>query len=249
MNLRRTLQRKRALADGTSGEAARARVRADKATQSSPRRTEVTLGSVFRAFWRYPSPWMISGVLVTVLACRVVMWDWRIDDAYAPVILILLFPLLEWLIHVFVLHWRPRKVAGVVLDTLLARKHREHHVDPRQVPLIFIPWKALVWVIVGYNAAALIAFPRLGQALTFMVTVAVAGLVYEWTHYLIHSDYRPRSRAYKAVWRNHRLHHYKNEHYWFTVTTTASADRLLGTYPDPATVQTSPTAKNLHGVA
>jgi hypothetical protein len=49
------------------------------------------------------------------------------------------------------------------------------------------------------------------------------------------------------VWRNHRLHHYKNEHYWFTVTTTATADRLFGTYSDPATVETSPTAKDLHG--
>ena len=50
------------------------------------------------------------------------------------------------------------------------------------------------------------------------------------------------------MWRNHRLHHYKNEHYWFTVTTAGTADRLFGTYPDPATVPTSPTAKNLHGV-
>ncbi|MFF9909948.1 sterol desaturase family protein [Streptomyces sp. NPDC013457] len=249
MNLRRTITRIRTSADGASDEAARARVRADEAAQSVPRRTDVTLGSVFRAFWRYPSPWMISGTLVTVLVCRTVLGDWRATDAYAPVILLLLFPFLEWLIHVFVLHWRPRKVAGVVLDTLLARKHREHHVDPRDVPLVFIPWRALVWVVVGYNAIALIAFPRLGQALTFMLSVAVTGLVYEWTHYLIHSDYRPRSRAYKAVWRNHRLHHYKNEHYWFTVTTTASADRLFGTYPDPATVQTSPTAKNLHGAA
>jgi len=32
------------------------------------------------------------------------------------------------------------------------------------------------------------------------------------------------------------------------VTSTSSADRLFGTYPDPATVKTSPTAKNLHGV-
>jgi hypothetical protein len=80
-----------------------------------------------------------------------------------------------------------------------------------------------------------------------MLSVAVLGLLYEWTHYLIHSDYKPRTRAYKAVWRNHRLHHYKNEHYWFTVTTTATADRLFGTYPDPATVETSPTAKDLHG--
>ena len=70
---------------------------------------------------------------------------------------------------------------------------------------------------------------------------------YEWTHYLIHSDHRPRTRAYRAVWRNHRLHHYKNEHYWFTVTTAGTADRLFGTYPDPETVPTSPTAKNLHG--
>ncbi|MFM9651823.1 sterol desaturase family protein [Streptomyces galilaeus] len=241
--------------DKTSDAAALARLRADEAraderTQpASPRRSDATLPSVFRAFWRYPSPWMISGTLVTVLACRIVLGDWRTDDAYAPIILILLFPLLEWLIHVFILHWRPRKVAGVVLDTLLARKHREHHVDPRDVPLVFIPWRTLVWVIAGYNTVALIAFPRLGQALTFMVTVAVTGFLYEWAHYLIHSDYRPRSSAYKAIWRNHRLHHYKNEHYWFTVTTTASADRLLGTYPDPATVRTSPTAKNLHSTA
>ena len=48
------------------------------------------------------------------------------------------------------------------------------------------------------------------------------------------------------MWRNHRQHHFKNEHYWFTVTTAGTADRVLGTYPDPATVATSPTAKNLH---
>jgi len=88
-----------------------------------------------------------------------------------------------------------------------------------------------------------------------LLSVTVLGLGYEWTHYLVHSDYRPRSRAYRAVWRNHRLHHYKNEHYWFTVTTAATADRVLGTYPDPAEVGTSPTVRDstprtrLRGVA
>ncbi|MEU9523335.1 sterol desaturase family protein [Streptomyces sp. NPDC048224] len=241
-----TAQQKRDHENAVTSDA-RARVRADESALSAPRRTDVTLGGAFRAFCRYPSPWIISAVLGVLLTGRIAVGDWSAEDAFAPLVLILLFPLLEWLIHVFVLHWRPRKVAGVTLDTLLARKHREHHVDPRDTPLVFIPWKALIWVIIGYNTAALVAFPRLGQALTFMATVTAAGLVYEWTHYLIHSDYRPRNRAYKAVWRNHRLHHYKNEHYWFTVTTTASADRLLGTYPDPAAVPTSPTAKNLHG--
>ncbi|MFF8512787.1 sterol desaturase family protein [Streptomyces sp. NPDC015492] len=222
-------------------------MRADEAALSVPGRRETTLYDAFRAFWRHPSPWMISGLLVVLLSARFARGDWHAGDALAPVILLALFPVLEWVIHVFVLHWRPREVAGVVLDTLLARKHREHHADPRDVPLVFIPWQALIWVIIGYNAVALLAFPDLGQALTFMATVAAVGLVYEWTHYLIHSEYKPRSASYKAVWRNHRFHHYKNEHYWFTVTTTATADRLLGTYPDPASVATSPTAKNLHG--
>ncbi|OKJ49602.1 fatty acid hydroxylase [Streptomyces sp. CB02009] len=214
---------------------------------SAPGRREVTLRDAFHAFWRHPSPWMILGLLVVLLSARFALGNWHAGDALAPVILLALFPALEWVIHVFVLHWRPRKVAGVMLDTLLARKHREHHADPRDVPLVFIPWQALIWVIIGYNAVAFLAFPTLGQALTFMATVAAVGLVYEWTHYLIHSEYKPRSASYKAVWRNHRFHHYKNEHYWFTVTTTATADRLFGTYPDPASVPTSPTAKNLHG--
>jgi sterol desaturase/sphingolipid hydroxylase (fatty acid hydroxylase superfamily) len=95
-------------------------------------------------------------------------------------------------------------------------------------------------------AIAVFAFPRLSLGLTYLLVVAALGLGYEWTHFLIHSDYRPKSRLYKAIWRNHRLHHYKNEHYWFTVTTSGTADRILGTYPDPTTVETSPTAKNLH---
>ena len=96
------------------------------------------------------------------------------------------------------------------------------------------------------GAIAVWAFPRLGLGLTFLVSVAGLGLVYEWTHYLVHSDYRPRSTAFRAVWRNHRLHHYKNEHYWFTVTSAGTADRLLGTYPEPSAVETSPTVRRLH---
>jgi hypothetical protein len=45
---------------------------------------------------------------------------------------------------------------------------------------------------------------------------------------------------------NHRQHHYKNEHYWFTVTSAGTADRVLGTHPDAGAVASSPTAKNLH---
>ena len=226
---------------------AQERLAAEESRMTGPRRTEVTLGSTFREFLRHPSPWMIAATLVTAVTWRVVEGDWRLSDLWAPVILVAFFPVLEWLIHVFILHWRPRKVAGVMIDSELARDHRRHHADPRDIPLVFIPWRSLIVVILGYYVLSLLAFPRLGQGLSFMLALATLGLLYEWTHYLIHSDYRPRSRAYKAVWRNHRLHHYKNEHYWFTVTTAGTADRLFGTYPDPDSVTTSGTAKNLHG--
>ena len=68
--------------------------------------------------------------------------------------------------------------------------------------------------------------------------------LYEWTHFLIHTAYRPRSAAYKAIWRNHRLHHFKNEHFWHGVTNNFS-DRVLGTNPDQREVAKSDTARAL----
>lgn len=215
------------------------------AEEARPRR-RTSLRETFVEFLRHPSPWILAGAFVGFLAWRVALGEWRLSDLWAPVAFVVAFPVFEWLVHVFVLHWRPRRVAGLMLDYELARDHRRHHADPRDVPLVFIPWRSLVLVVASFLGLALLVFPRLSQAVTFLVTVSVVGLVYEWTHYLIHSDYKPRTRLYKAVWRNHRLHHYKNENYWFTVTTSGTADRLFGTHPSQASVPTSPTAKNLH---
>jgi hypothetical protein len=215
-----------------------------------PIRKGFELADAGREFWKHPSPWMIGVVFVAALTTRIAIGDWQITDALVPLVMLALFPFFEWMIHVFILHWRPKRLGRLTIDPLLSREHRAHHIDPRSVPLIFIPWKSLLsWVLPLTVAVALLAFPRLGLGLTYLVFIAAMGLVYEWTHYLIHSDYKPRSTVYRAIWRNHRNHHYKNEHYWFTVTSAGTADRALATYPDPATVATSPTAKNLHAIA
>ena len=165
-----------------------------------------------------------------------------------PVALVAFFPVIEWVIHVVILHWRPRKVGGVRVDSLLSRKHRAHHADPRVLPLVFIPWQVELWLLPSYVVIALLAFPGQAAGATFLVAVGALMFNYEWVHYLVHSDYRPRTRAFRAVWRNHRLHHYKNEHYWFTVTTSGTADRLFGTYPDSGEVETSKTVRQLHAL-
>lgn len=215
-------------------------------TTRRPGRRGFTLADAVAEFWKHPSPWMIGAALVAASSARILVGDWQVTDAVVPLAMLAVFPFFEWVVHVFVLHWRPRRIGPVTVDSLLARKHREHHVDPRHVPLIFIPWRALLWVLPTAIAVAVLAFPRTGLGLTYLVFLSVLGLGYEWCHYLIHSDYKPRTRLYRAIWTNHRQHHYKNEHYWFTVTSAGTADRVLGTYPDAATVATSPTAKNLH---
>ena len=210
-------------------------------------RRRFTLADARREFWKHPSPWMIGVTVVGAVAARIVVGDWQITDAIVPVVMLALFPFFEWIVHVFILHWRPKRVGGVTIDSLLAREHRAHHVDPRSIPLIFIPWKSLaIGALPLAIGVALLAFPRLGLGLTYLVCIGAIGLCYEWTHYLIHSDYKPKTPVYRAIWRNHRNHHYKNEHYWFTVTSSGTADRVLRTYPDPAAVENSRTAKNLH---
>ena len=218
-------------------------------TTTTPSRTErraFALPDAAREFWRHPSPWMIGAGLIVTLTVRIVVGDWGFADLLVPVAMLAAFPFFEWSVHVFVLHWRPRRLGRLTIDSLLARKHREHHVNPRAVPLIFIPWPALLWVLPVSVGIALLAFPSTGLGLTYLVFVTIFGLGYEWCHYLIHSDYKPKTRLYRAIWMNHRQHHYKNEHYWFNVTSAGTADRVLGTHPDAATVAASPTAKNLH---
>ncbi|MCB0949232.1 MAG: sterol desaturase family protein, partial [Mycobacterium sp.] len=168
-------------------------------------RRTFTLSDAWREFTSYPSPWLIAAALLGAVTARIVIGDWQYTDALVPVVMVALFPFFEWLIHVFILHWRPRRIGRLTIDSLLARKHREHHMAPRSVPEIFIPWPALLWVLPVSIAVALLVFPRPGLGLTFLAFLTVLGLAYEWSHYLIHSDYKPKTAMYRAIYRNHRL--------------------------------------------
>ncbi len=210
------------------------------------KRRGMTLAGAGREFWRHPTPWLLSMAFVGAVVARVAVGDWQWSDAVLPFVVLAVFPFFEWMIHVFILHWRPRRIAGVVVDPVLARKHREHHADPRITKLIFIPLQSLAGAFAAALLVAFVAIPRTGLGLTFLVVLFAIGVVYEWSHYLVHTDYKPKTWFYRTMYRNHRLHHFKNEHYWFAVTTPGLADRVLGTYPDAQDVPTSPTAKNLY---
>ena len=79
---------------------------------------------------------------------------------------------------------------------------------------------------------------------SFYVAGFAMALLYEWSHFLIHTDYKPKTRAYRHLYDNHRWHHYRNEHYWFGITSTIG-DQVLRTAPGRDDVPVSATAKSL----
>lgn len=209
----------------------------------SRRATATTLAEEFRFFRSQAQPRIEAAAVAAALLARVAVGSWAFSDLVVVAALVGIQPFFEWVFHVYVLHYRPITVLGHTIDFELARKHRDHHVDPSVVTLVFVPLGSLLRAL-GMGAVLFLVLLPAGAALTAMATGSALLLAYEWTHYLIHSSYRPKTRLFRAIWRAHRLHHYKNEHYWFGVTSPA-ADYVLRTHPDAAAVPTSPTSRDL----
>jgi sterol desaturase/sphingolipid hydroxylase (fatty acid hydroxylase superfamily) len=224
---------------------------ADAISRRNPPR--LTLGDCWRAFIRRPSPPLLAAAIVAALAVRIVLgsWDWR--DLVVAAGVVGVTPVTEWAIHVYLLHARPIRLRGRRYDLIAAREHRAHHMAPTELDGVLIPTYAVLLFVAQIALTVwLLSFPihlvlggdRLAHAATgLLVSYSILGL-YEWCHFLIHTPYRPRGRYYRAIWRGHRLHHYKNEHYWFGVTSTLG-DHLLRTAPEQSEVPKSKTARTL----
>ncbi len=210
-----------------------------------PRAPGLTMGDALAYFARRPSFHMLLAMLVVSLAARIWVGDFGVWDLAVIAGMVILHPLTEWLIHVEILHFRPRRWRGIPIDLPIAHDHRAHHADPHDPKWWFIPIGSLATGFVLLGGLSYAVMPTLPLALTMTTTMVVLGTIYEWTHYLCHSAWRPRSAWYRNLWRLHRLHHFKNENYWMGVTMHA-ADKLLGTLPDPKDVEPSPTCRNLN---
>ena len=132
----------------------------------------------FATYIRYPSPRLLLGLLAATLIARVVVGQWSWWDLVVVAVLVAAQPFVEWLIHTFILHFRPREVAGRQVDLHLAKKHRVHHLDPKRIDAVFIPMRSLIIGLPILVVLVLLIFP-LPIALTILVTQAAIGNVYE----------------------------------------------------------------------
>jgi sterol desaturase/sphingolipid hydroxylase (fatty acid hydroxylase superfamily) len=131
----------------------------------------------------------------------------------------------EYLMHRFAFHW--------VAESEKARNfvyvmHGNHHHFPRDKERLFMPPVPSLIL-----ATALFFVFRLvlgNQIFMFFPGFLLGYLLYGSMHYAIHA-WNPPFKWMKPLWRNHHLHHYKDEHRGFGVSSTLW-DRVFGTMFD-----------------
>ena len=202
------------------------------------------LANALAYFLRRASPRILLTALAAAAAARGAVGGFSPWDLVPPLLVLAYWPLNEWLIHVFILHAKPFRVAGRTIDPAVPRKHRAHHRDPWNLELVFVPLQSFVYSLPLLVGLCFLLAPTTQLALTGLVAYLALALHYEWVHYIAHTRYTPKSERYQGLIRNHRLHHFKNEHYWYGVSMLA-ADRPLRTAPDPESVERSETARTL----
>lgn len=210
-----------------------------------------------KVFFGRPGPKVLAGTLAVVAARRARLGGWRAQDLVVAGAVVGLHPFAEWAVHVYILHGPSRRArrraggspgeemsgGGLPGEGFSARKHREHHENPQDIDLVLLPKVTVAGLAAAAAMPAWVA-PDRRRGATGAAASLLGLLAYEWIHFLIHSPYRPRGAVYRARWRAHRLHHYRNENYWFGVVGTV-ADRVLGTAPAKGDVPLSGTAKSL----
>ncbi len=211
------------------------------------------LGACWREFMAHSSPRVALSAIALALGARIYVGQWSWRDFLPPFVLISAQPFVEWVIHKHLLHLPAKTIRGRRIELYGSIQHRNHHRSPsdlnrvllKRVEVIsFIVQIAIIMALGTLAIGTLGGWPVLPLALTG-ITFAYLGLFrYEWSHFLIHTPYVPKTRWYRTIWRNHRLHHFKNEDYWMGVSSNLG-DRLLGTNPEQRSVEKSPTARTL----
>jgi len=195
-------------------------------------------------FFRHASPRVLCALVVAAVGVRVMLGGWSLWDLAIPIGLVAFWPLQEWLIHVFILHYQPLTLLGRKLDFKVPILHRAHHRDPWRLDLVFIPIHVFAFVPLLVGGVVLLGASQAQLAATGVAAYFALSLHYEWVHFMIHTLYRPRLGYYQRLARNHLLHHFRNEHYWYGVT-MLQADGWLGTAPEPNAVPKSTTCLSL----
>jgi hypothetical protein len=209
-------------------------IAATETAKRNPMRPPDTLprdaASAAKLFCAQRSPRLIALFVLVLGLWRMLAGPLSWIDALAALAVFAYFPFNEWLIHVFILHYRPHALFGRTIDFYLPVTHRRHHADPWNLKWILIPLHVHVLTVPLIACLLWMLWPWHLTVLTAAATYLLLGLHYEWVHYLAHIPWCPSIGYYQRRVREHRYHHFRNENYWWGVS-MGLADRVFGTAP------------------
>lgn len=205
---------------------------------------KMSLGDLVKAYFTHYAILIYLTLAAGAIGVSVALAEAAMAPLLSAVAVILLYPLVEYLLHRFVLHARFLYKSPLTAK-LWKRIHFDHHQNPNDLSVLFgalhttLPPIAIItlplgWAI-GGPAAAAAAF--------------AAGLLvfafYEFCHCVQHLPFKPRSAWLQRIKKSHLAHHFHNEQGNFGITSFVW-DRAFGTYYAHAKqVQRSPTVFNL----
>lgn len=153
---------------------------------------------------------------------------------------IALYALSEYTIHRYVFHMKPSKKP--LIYKLVKRLHYDHHQHADDLKLLFLPIWCTIPVIFLASVGYFYISGNKAMSISFFSGVFGFLLYYEWSHYVAHRPIKPITPWGKRMKKLHALHHYKNENYWYGVT-SPTFDILMGTYKEEKQMGKS---KNIH---
>ncbi len=173
------------------------------------------------------------------LAALVVAFAAPLWWAFALVGALAFFPG-EYVVHRFQLHVLAEKKWNKT-----AHSHIAHHMAPDDLDHIFHPLGATYGALVLYFGAVSLIFSSASAGLAFALGSSVSMVIYEYAHFSAHRlGVQPATPWMKYLKKYHLWHHFKNEHYWFGVTSPVM-DMVMGTFKDPHATEKSPTVKTV----
>ena len=175
-------------------------------------------------------PLVIWGIYIPIIIYMLFRSYTKLDYPFAYLVLVFLGGMLFWTLFEYIMH---RFIFHFIAESPRAQRfiyvlHGNHHEYPRDKERLFMP--PVPSLIIASVLFALQYLVMGGAAFMFFPGFIFGYLMYGTMHYAIHA-WNPPFKWMKPLWRNHHLHHYKEQEKGFGVSTTIW-DRVFGTMFD-----------------
>lgn len=155
---------------------------------------------------------------------------WNVLISFA--IGLLLWPLVEYLLHRFVFHFSPKNPSER-MNRMLFLMHGVHHAQPREKsrlvmpPVVSIPLAAIFYGLFLGVVGGLLSLPNYVDGI--LAGFLFGYVIYDLTHYALH-HFSFKGDYFMKLRRHHMAHHFKTHNQRFGVSTWIWDD-VFGTNP------------------